>query len=225
MKQLRVIGLMLVLPVRGLEALVERPKAALAVLLLICTCIGAHLAIHSRIDFQAQKRITAARLAAEQPGQEISDEEVEKQSHQALNMKRIGGYVVYLVGIPLLLLILTLLFWLCLAAWGPGRGFALSYRMVAHAWLPLAVRQLLALPVIFSYPSIDPQATRGLFHSSAASILGKAAFPGALLLDPFAFWIGLLVYPSARAPRRGRAWSGAVGIVFWVLGALVIKAL
>ena len=148
MTQLRNIGLVLVSPVKGFGVLLQRPRCALAVMALIACAIAAHVAVHSRIDVAAQQRLTAAELSVEQPGQEVSDEEVVKTAAQALNLRRIGGYAVYLVGVPLGLLVMTFAFWLLYAAWSEGLGFRRCFRLVAHAWLPFGLRQLLSLAAV-----------------------------------------------------------------------------
>ncbi len=225
MKQLRVVGLVLVSPLEGLRILLERPKAAVAVLLIMAACLAAHAFIHARIDVAAQQRLTAAELTGGKPGGDVSDEEVVETAQQALNLRRLGGYGLYLIGIPLLLVLLSLLAWLGLGAWRPGQGFRRCYRLVAHAALPLGVRQLCALAVIASYPSIDPQATQGLFKTSLADWLGPGAPAPLHVVDPFVLWAAVLMVLVGRVLGRGWVRSISVGIVFAGLFAALSQML
>lgn len=225
MRQLAIIGRVLVSPLRGFRDLLERPRAGLAVLVLVGSAWAAHAATHARIDPVAQQRITAARMAAGQAGSELSDEEVREAAERALNLRRLGGYGLWLVGLPLALVLLGLLSWLAYTAWGEGLGFRCCYRLMAHACLPFAVRQLLAVPVILDYPAVDPAASGDLFVTDLGGLLGGAAFPGAFLLDPFWMWSGVLVALAGRA--MGRSWlrCALVGVGSWVLLAAVGRVL
>lgn len=219
MKQLRLIGLVLLHPAAGFRALLERPKAAVAVLLLIGACIAAHATIHARIDVAAQQRLTAAELTSGKPGSDVSDEELVETAQQALNLRRLGGYGAYLVLIPVSLAIMAFLFWLMFAGWKLEAGYRSGFRLMAHASLPLAVRQLISLPVLMSYPSIDPANTHGLFKTSLANILAGTEVPFGALFDPFVLWAGVLVGLAGHALGRHWAWCLGVSLVFWNLFA------
>lgn len=217
MRQLATIGRVLVSPLRGFRDLLERPRAALAVLVLIAAAWAAHAATHARIDPVAQERITAVRMAAGQAGSELSDEEVREAAERALALRRLGGYGLWLAGLPAALGLLALLLWLAYTAWGEGLGFRRCYRLMVHACLPFALRQLLAVPIILDYPAVDPAAAGDLFVTDLGGLLGPAAFPGAFLFDPFWMWSGLLVAWAGRA--MGHCWlrCALVGAGFWIL--------
>lgn len=214
MSQWRIIVRVLVSPVAGFKALIERPRCALAVLVLIGCALAAHVTLHTRIDVEAQQRLTAVDLA--EPGKEISDEEVTESADRALAARRLGGWAGYLLGIPLVILIIAFLVWLFFGAWGEGLGYRRSYRLVAHALLPFGLRQILAVPILLTYPSIDPSDTWGLFKTNLGVLLGPGAFPGAFVFDPFWIWAGVLIGLAGRAMGRGRIHCISLGVIFWL---------
>ncbi len=195
----------------------ERPKSALIVLVIVASCLVAHVSIHEKIDMAAQQRLTAARLSNESPEGKISDHDVNQKAQQAINMRRIGGYVGYILGIPLVVCLLALVLWLLFGGWSEGIGFKRCYAFAAIVALPFGIRQLVSVPVILSYSSIDPEHTWGLFKTSLGALMPSIHIPGLYVVDPFWLWAGVLAGLAGRAMGRGRVWSTLVGIVVWLL--------
>ncbi|MBN2494201.1 MAG: hypothetical protein JXR96_06400 [Deltaproteobacteria bacterium] len=219
--QLRIVLSIFWRPRAAFGRLLSHPRASVAILLLVGCLWASHWAVYQRVDVGAMERAVAVSLAEESPGKSVPDKEVCEEAQRRLAAYRILGYPAIGVGVLVALAPASLLFYLLLGAWGEGLGFRRCYRMLAHACLPLGLRQLLALPVIFSYPSIHPLATRGLFKTDLASALGQAAFPVASWLDPFWIWMAVLVVLAGRAMGRGRLRSMIVGLVFFGLFGLL----
>lgn len=226
MNQLSRVGLLLFAPVFVLRAIRRDGKSYAMVLVIIISALSAHVVLHSRIDVLAQQRLTAFALQQESPNEEIADREVAEKASQTLAMRRIGGYVGIVLGIPLLLLLISILFWLLLLGWKKDLAIATSYRLMAHVALPFALRQLLSIPVLWSHQSIDPEKTAGLFQTSLATLyVGATAHWTAYLIDPFWIWMGVLAGCAAHTVGRGRYWSILVGIIFWSVAALVGRSM
>ncbi|HOX46817.1 MAG TPA: YIP1 family protein [Myxococcota bacterium] len=229
MQQLSTLALVLVAPSRGFKRLAqaELPRCLLMVFCLVGCLWAAHASVHARIDTAAMERQVAAQPAGP-PGEgggggaELGEEKIAENARLQLNLRRIVGYAALALGALVGLLLVTFLFWLFAGAWRPGQGYWRSLRLVAHLGLPLAVRQLAALPVVWSYPSVDPAATRELFRSDLGAALG---LPVHGLLDPFWIWTGLLAGLACRALGRGRVRSALVGLAFWLLSALALGRL
>lgn len=211
------LSLLFFAPSRAFANILERPKSALAVFVLVMCSLTVHVIIHSRIDMAAQQRLTAAKLQTQGPEGKISDQEVQEKSQRAINMRRIGGYLMYLLGVPLVVAILALMIWLFFAAWSEGLGYRKCYRLAAHMALPFALRQLLSIPAILTYPSIDPEHTWGLFRTNLGALLSTSSLPGLFVVDPFWIWIGVLAGLAGRAMGRGRVWSTIVAILVCLL--------
>jgi hypothetical protein len=219
--QLRTILAVFFTPKKAFQALFDRPRALAAVLLLIIVGIAVHATTTSRIDLDAQIRLTAEELASE-PGKKVSETEIRKEAVIELNKRRIKGYAIVLAGIPVLALVLAILFWL------PGRfskqriPFKTSYSIAAHLWLPYGLRQLISIPVILTYPALDPQQASNLFKTDLGSVVSA---PGATLVDPFWIWTALLMFLAGRT-AGWKTWKSVVmAVLLWLILGFVGRAL
>jgi hypothetical protein len=221
MIQLRTILAVFFTPKKAFQALLDRPRALAAVLLLIAVAIAAHSTTMSRIDLDAQIRLTAEEMASE-PGKKVSETEIKKEAVRGLNVMRIKGYALILIIYPIWLLVPAIVFWL-LCRWSPGRvRFKTSYSIAAHMWLPFGLRGLLSIPVILTYPSLDPSQIGNLFKTNLGSVV---PFPGATLIDPFWIWIAVLMALAGRA-AGWKTWKVVtVGLVTWLHLGLPIQML
>jgi hypothetical protein len=219
--QLRNILATFISPKKAFQAIIDRPRALAAVLLLIAVGIAVHATTTSRIDLNAQIRLTAEKLASE-PGKKVSETEIRKEAVIELNKRSIKGYTVVLVGIPLLAMVLAILFWL------PGRfskqrvSFKTSYSIAAHLWLPWGLRQLISIPVILTYPGLDPQQARNLFKTDLGSVV---PIPGASLVDPFWIWTAVLMFIAGRTAGWKTWKSVLVAVLLWLILGFVGRTL
>jgi hypothetical protein len=221
MIQLRTILAVFFTPRKAFQALLDRPRALAAILLLMAVGIAVHATTTSRIDLDAQIRLTAEEKAGE-PGKKVSETEIKKEAVRTLNVRRIFGYVFIFISIPLLALLVGVLFWV------PGRfsrqrvPFKTSYSIAAHLWLPYGLRQLISIPVILTYPSLDPTQTRNLFKTDLGSIV---PVPGAALVDPFWIWTAVLMFIAGRA-AGWKTWKAVlVSLLMWLILGFIGRAL
>jgi len=219
--QLRTILATFVNPKKAFQAIIERPRALAAVLLLIAVGIAVHATTTSRVDLNAQIRLTAEEMASE-PGKKVSETEIQKEAVRALNVRRIFGYVFIFISIPLMALLLAFLFWI------PGRfsrqrvSFKTSYSIAAHLWLPYGLRQLISIPVILTYPGLDPLQTKNLFKTDLGSL---APVPGASLIDPFWIWMAVLMFIAGRT-AGWKTWKAVVvAVLLWLILSFIGRAL
>jgi hypothetical protein len=208
-------------PTKAFQALIDRPRALAAVLLLIVVGITVNATTTSRIDLDAQIRLTAEKLASE-PDKKVSETEIRKEAVIELNKRRIKGYAIVLAGIPVLALVLAILFWL------PGRfskqriPFKTSYSIAAHLWLPYGLRQLISIPVILTYPGLDPMQTGSLFKTDLGSVI---PVPGASLIDPFWIWMAVLMFFAGRT-AGWKTWKAVVvSVILWLILGFVGRVL
>lgn len=218
MADLESLVAVLIRPSDGLRTVCARPRSLMTVLLLMASLLALHAVTTSRIDREAMERVTAARLAHGDKGQQVAEEEIEKEATLALNGRRIFGYAGIVVGVPVGIGLLAWFFWLVGRCSRPRVRFRTSYALVAHACVPLALRQLMAVPVVLTYPGLHPNQTRGLFHTDLGSLWPQAAaLPGACLVDPFWIWIAVLFALGGRAAGWARWQAAAGGLVAWGL--------
>jgi hypothetical protein len=220
---LRHVFLTLFWPSKGFAGVAERPRALTAVLLLILAFAAGRFVQASRLDLDSLSREAAARLSSESQGKYVSETTVQEQATRAQNLKKIVAVAGPLVAVPVFLLLLGVVVWsnwfLRLLVRGRAVPLGTWYALLAHAALPLALRQLLSIPVLLNYPAIDPNAVGPLFQTDLGAWLGSAAFPGAFLIDPFWIWIGVLTGLASRAVGYARMTAILQGILLWaVLG-------
>lgn len=221
MIQLRAILAVFFAPRKAFQALIDRPRALAAILLLIAVGIAVHATTTSRIDLDAQVRLIADEMAGE-PGKKVSETEIKKEAVRAMNVRRIFGYVFIFISIPLMALLLGVLFWL------PGRfskqrvPFKTSYAIAAHLWLPYGLRQLISIPVILTYPGLDPLQIKNLFKTDLESVI---PVPGASLIDPFWIWTAVLLFIAGRAAGWKTWKSVVVSVLLWLILGFIGRAL
>jgi len=208
-------------PKMAFRALLDRPRALAAVLLLVAAGIAVHATTVSRVDLDAQIRLTAEEMASE-PGKKVSETEIRKEAVRALNVLRIKGYALILLLYPIFLLVPAIAFWL-LCRWTPNRvRLKASYSISAHMWLPYGLRQLLSIPVILTYPGLDPQQIGNLFKTDLGSVI---PVPGASLIDPFWIWIAVLMALAGRT-AGWKTWKAVlVAVILWLILGFVGRAL
>ncbi len=208
-------------PRKAFRAVLDRPRALAAVLLLIAVGLAVNATVASKIDLQAQVRLTAQEMAGE-PGKKASETEIQKEAVRTLNVRRIVGYVLVVVMVPLMVLALAILFWLPCRFSRQRIPFKAAYSIAAHLWLPYALRQLVSIPVILTYPSLDPHLTRNLFKTDLGSVI---PFPGASLIDPFWIWTAVLMFVAGRTAGWKTWKSVLVGVLLWLILGLVGREL
>jgi hypothetical protein len=219
--QLRIILATLFSPQKAFRALLERPRALAALLLLIAVGLAVNATISAKIDLQAQVRLSAQKMAGE-PGKKASEAEIQKEATIALNKRRILGYVFVVVLVPLLILVVAILFWLPSRFSRQRVPFRTSYSIAAHLWLPYGLRQLISIPVLLSYPALDPLQTTNLFKTDLGSLV---PVPGASLIDLFWIWTAVLMFVAGRA-AGWRTWKSVMmAVILWLLLGFVGRAL
>jgi len=219
--QLRTILAVFFTPKKAFQALLDRPRALAAILLLIAVGLTVNATISARINREAQVRMTAQELAGD-PGKKVSETEIKKEAVRALNIRRIAGYMFTFLGIPLLALLLAILFWLPCRFSKHRVPFKTSYSIAAHLWLPYGLRQLISIPVILTYPGLDPLQTKNLFKTDLGSLI---PLPGASLIDPFWIWMAVLLALAGRT-AGWKTWKSVVlGVILWLILGFVGRAL
>lgn len=221
MIQLRNILAVFFTPKKAFQALMDRPRALAAILLLILSGWAVNATVSARIDQGAQVRLTAEELASE-PGKKVSETEIKKEAIRALNVRRIAGYVVVLFGLPILILLLTKYFWLFGKFVRQKIPYKNCFTIIAHVLLPLGLRQLMSIPVILTYPSLDPLQTKNLFKTDLGSYV---PLPGAWLIDPFWIWMAVLLALAGRT-AGWKTWKYVLaGVIFWLVLGFIGRVL
>jgi hypothetical protein len=156
---------------------------------------------------------------------QIPAERREEVIQQQVSVSRIAGYVFSVLGTPLAALILAavFLFVFNLLAGVSEVRFKPSFAVMCYALLPLGVRGLLAMVMMYvqSPAEFDIQ---NPVTSNLAAVLDPNTIPAWVMsvlrsVDLFNIWVLLLIATAFSAMGRKLSWGRAFG---WVLGAWVV---
>ncbi len=232
MAQLGSIWRVLFWPARTFQELLDHPRAALALLLILGAALAAQTLTSARWDEGAMIRATAQKMirgpgasAGEGAGggenekaKDISESDLKSKATQSMNLRRILGYALVSLGGLFGLTLLAFGFWL-VSRWSDRAiPYQRAFSLTVHAGLPWAVRSLMAIPVILSYESVDPQGSVRLFKTDLGALFGlKEGIFGFSLADPFWIWVGVLVALAGRVVGWKGWVAGAYGVLVWGL--------
>jgi hypothetical protein len=209
-------------PKATFQDIVRKPSWAVPMALLMIIWFGLNIVMAQRADWVAvsKEQISKSKFASRQIDQ-LSDDQKGAAYEQAAKRAVVVRYVRGVIGWPLLLLFSTGLYFGAFRLMGGARlSFATAFSIIAFADLPLGLRELIAIPVMYlkDPASIDPE---NFLASNPAAMLDLPAWQMVPLvsLDVFGLWAIALVAIgfSAADPKKvpiGKAF-GIVGTV-WV---------
>lgn len=213
----RLIGV-LVSPERTFRSIAERPTwlAPLLVLMVLGTAVG----------YLANQRIDVEQMVRQQMAQrdgEVSQEQVDQAVEMA---EKIGPAMTLLSGLvfsPGIYLILAFVFLSIVRMAGSEIDFSRSLSVLLYGMTPWALYSLLALPVILSRESLDPEVAQsgilmsslGAFAPEDAGVVVKGLLSS---LDAFSIWaVVLLVIGYRVVGRISTGASAAVVLTLWAV--------
>jgi hypothetical protein len=219
----RIIGIF-VSPKQTFASIAERPSwlAPLVLLVVLGTAVGALLNTRMNwgeyIRHKAEENARFSQLSEEQKDQAVAGQ-----------IKFWSGftYGAAVVVVPIFALIFALIYWGAFNLFsGAGLRFGSAFGITAHAFLPTAISNILALIILplKSYGDVDPEnvvatSLRAYLPDGAAKPL--VALGGSLEL----FWIWFLVLVAigfaAANPKKIKP-AASFGIVFGLWGVWVL---
>jgi Yip1 domain len=214
-------------PKQTFADIARRPDWVVPLLLMTIISLGLSYFINARVDWNsvALQRIEESHFASSRIDQLPPDQKQQVIHRQAVSGK-VGRWVRGATGTAFLALILTLVYWGAFnLLGGAGASFGLSFSLVMYSLLPIAIKELLEIPILFlkDPSSIDPD---NFFASNPAAILnGIPAWEKVLLgsLDIFSLWSALLVAVAFSAANPKKVSLGkAIGLVALVYIGLTL---
>jgi hypothetical protein len=195
---------------------------------LLAISIGLSVTLARRADWVEVSRdqIAKSKFASRQIDQ-LSDDQKEHAYEQAAARGKMFRYIRGFVGWPLLLLISSGLYLGAIKLIGGVRtNFATAFAVTTFAHLPMGLRELIAIPVLFlkDPASIDPE---NFLASNPAAIFGSDLSTWMLVplgaLDVFGLWAIVLmgVGFSATDPKKLPV-GKSLGIVFAVFCSIIL---
>lgn len=210
-------------PGRALDAVVSRRRSLVALLAATAASVLVALVTVPRIDFTKGSMVGRGPEAAA-----LTEHQLEEAQAQAAKLGAISGYAAAGLGPAFAVLGTALACWLAFRVAGTRPGLKATVAVAAHAFLPLFLSRLLALPAVILKAPLSLADLPTLLPSSAAALLPASAPPAALAaassVDLFALWAAvLLVLGMARVSGATLRRSGAVVAVLWLAQVAFLK--
>lgn len=215
----RLVGVLLS-PEKTFRSIAERATwlAPLLVLMVLNTVVG--YLINQRIDVEQMMRRQMA-----QRDQEMSQEQIDQAVEMAEKVGPVMTLVSGLVFAPAIYLILAAVFMSAVRLAGSEIDFQRSLSVFLYSMMTWALYSLLALPIILSRESLDPEvAQSGVLMSNLGAFAPEDA--GAVVkgllssLDAFSVWTLILLILGYRIV--GRISTGASAAIMLTLWALYV---
>ncbi len=207
-------------PVRTLQEAGEKKSVAWPLILCTAASIAFLVALLPRLDVQ---RTISDQLDLVPATQAMSPHDCEDAIESGVKLTKISTAASAAFGPAVAALATAFCLWLGFMVAGAKPAFLSTLAVTAHALLPLALRQLLALPALFSRSAVRQQDLARLLPSNLAAFWVPAGAPltpkVSLLtaLDLFSLWsIVLLAIGMASVAKVSKARSASVVAVLWL---------
>jgi hypothetical protein len=214
-------------PTATFQDIARKPNWAVPMAVLILIWISLNLVMVQRADWIAvsKEQIAKSKFASRQIDQLSEDQKgpaYERAAKQAVVVRYVRG----VIGWPLFLLFSAVLYFGAFRLIGGARlNFATAFSIITFAHLPMGLRELIAIPVMYlkDPASIDPE---NFLASNPAAVRGDLpAWQNVPLvsLDLFALWaLALVAIGFSAADPKKVPIGKAFGIVGGVWGAFVL---
>jgi len=214
-------------PSKTFADIVKRPQWMVAVSIMIVISIGLSFTLAQRADWVevAKDQISKSKFASRQIDQ-LPEQQKAQAFEQAARRSKIVREVRGFIGWPILLLFVTGIYFGAFKLLGGIRtNFATAFAICIFAHLPVAIRELLAIPVnLVKDPSlIDPE---NFLASNPAALIGDVSGWSAVpltALDIFSLWsLALLAIGFSAADPKKVPLGKSFGIVLGVWASIML---
>jgi Yip1 domain len=206
----------------------QRPSWLVPMLVLILISIGLSAALFQRADWVevTKDQISKNKFASshiEQLSEDQKDRIFEQGAQRAKVIRLVRGFI----GWPVLIIIMSGIYLGAYKLLGGARiNFATAFAIATFAYLPVGLKELIAIPVVFlkDPASIDPE---NFLASNPAAIFGSDLPAWQMVpltfLDVFGIWalVLLAVGFAASDPKKLRL-GKSVGVAFGVWFAFLL---
>jgi hypothetical protein len=212
-------------PGRGLSAVAERPRLALALTVATAASLAAAAVIVPRVDYGWGQLPSEAQQG--QAWREPTEHEREEAASAARKLGQAAAWASAALAPSVLPVMAAGVLFLAFRVAGALPAFRPALAVAAHGMLPIWLGDLLRIPAAIAHAPVPSGEVQDLLPSSLAALLAPDAAPPwrALLsgLDLFALWaMALIALGMARASGASRARSAiTTAVVFLACLALL----
>lgn len=213
----RIFGV-LTSPVKTFRSIGERPTwwPPLIVLVVLVGLIG--VLVVQRMDFEATVRQQMAKQ-----NRPISEEQIDQGVQMAKRFAPVGAVGSAVIFWPAVLLIIAVIYWVVFKLLGSDLTYPASFSVTVHSQMPIAVSQVLSIPILLSRQMLTPRDLQhGILVSNLAALAPEGASAALLALlasfDFFALWTLVLVALGYREVAKVSTAKAATTVaVFWLI--------
>lgn len=207
-------------PTRALSDASEKKSIAWPLILCTLASVAFMAALLPRLDV---RRTISDQLDMVPATQAMSPHDREEAIETGAKVTKISSAATAAFGPSFNALAVSFCLWLAFMVAGAKPAYLSTLSVTAHAFLPLALRQLLTIPAVLSRGALRLQDVATLLPSNLAALLGEPA--GQLspkvglmtALDLFSLWsVVLLAIGMAGAAKVSKLRSGTVVAVLWL---------
>jgi hypothetical protein len=223
----RIVGVFFA-PKPTFEDIARKPSWVAPMIVLVLISIGLSVTLARRADWieVSKDQISKSKFASRQIDQ-LSEGQKAQAYEQAATRGRVIRYVRGFVGWPLLLLVSSGIYLGVFKLIGGARtNFATAFAVTTFAHLPIGLRELIAIPVLFlkDPASIDPE---NYLASNPAAILGSDLPTWQLVplgaLDVFGLWaVALMAIGFSATDPKKLPLGKSFGIAFGVFCTIIL---
>lgn len=223
----RMVGV-LVAPGDTFRKIAERPTWAVALVVLILLGAVTTFLVMQKVDPDAQREMFRDQI---EENQGLRGEELEQVTDQWMegNAAFAPFFPAFVVVFGILAYALVAVYFLVAVKLAGGEiGFRRSFATGVHGLVPQGVGALLAIPLLLTRESIDPETAQGgsLLASNLGFLAPEDASPVITVLlsslDLFAIWsVVLLSIGYAIVGRLSKGTAATVVVVGWVIWILI----
>jgi hypothetical protein len=217
-------------PKKTFEDIAKRPSWLLPLVLVILSAMAATFAISQRIGWE---QIARQQIESSSRAQQLTAEQKEQQVQMGAKMGPLFGYVLPLVGAPLVdLIIAGVLLGIAAGIMSAGIRFKQVFSVICWAGLPGVIKAVLMIVVIYLKNPEDFNLKNPLAFNAGAFLdpttASKFLYSIASSIDVFTIWIILLIATGLKAAAGKKlSFSGALTAVvlpwvLWVFGAAAL---
>lgn len=215
----------LVAPARGLAEVVQRRRAAVALVVATAAALATAAVVIPRVDFGAE---AALRLQGG-PGGELTPFQLEEAAATATKIGHIVGYAAALLMPSVNAVLAACFLFLGFKVAGGRPGFRGALAVAAHGMLPVWLGGLLTIPAALVHAPIPPRQVPALLPSSLAALVPSAPPPLAAALaaiELFNLWaLWLVASGMARAAGTSRTRALVVTVVLFLAAVAVLRVI
>lgn len=184
----------LVSPGETFEGIARKPDWLIPLLVWIAISVAATIVLTPRLDYEPMFRSMMERNS------QLSEQQREQQLDTMLETsekRKLWGKLAPVATVPIMMLIVGVLFWGALRAFGADNSFRQSFSVTLYAFAPQFIKSIITTAIAAARTSIDARSVNALLKSNLGAFTSPIESPVAFAIlgsiDLFTIWTIVLL--------------------------------